>query len=73
MAAAYYSGDAFSLKFQDFRDPNQNSDATDQWGIAFSLKGCPPRIFWSRIYRDEPHRNTEEKANNFKIGISKAE
>ena len=27
----------FSLKCQDFRDPNQNSDATDQWGIAFSV------------------------------------
>ena len=37
----------FSLKFQDFRDPNQNSDATDQWVIAFSLKGCLPQPFWS--------------------------
>ena len=36
-----------------FRDQNQNSDATDQWGIAFSLKGCHPQPFWSRIHTEE--------------------
>ena len=39
----------FSLKCQDFRDPNKNSNVTDQWGIAFSPKGCPARPFWSLV------------------------
>ena len=71
MAAAYYAGDTFSLKFQDFRDPNKNSDATDQWGIAFSLKGCPPQPFWCTVHQDEMINFTEtqrKKASNFKIG-----
>ena len=49
MAAAPLCGlyrATFSLKYQDFRDPNQNSDPTDQWGIAFFLsKAVRLRLF----------------------------
>ena len=59
MGAAYYEGYAFSLKFQDFLYPNTNYDSTDQWGIAFCLKGCPPLPFWCRNHRDETINFTE--------------
>ena len=48
MAAALLCGlyrATFSLKCQDFRDPKQNSDPTDQWGIAFSLSKAV--LLWS--------------------------